>query len=162
MFIIRFLLLIFILGLISCDKCQDKTKHFYAELFPTVRKTYYDWEKVEYLTGDTIYFGVGTEYFVCNAKGEEELKSTPIEFYSDRYIVINSDTIPSKTNLFLDGRIMNHIFFYKKTDAFFNSPQYLIRIDNKVLRLKDYYTFYFKGFTKSGVEINDSTIVYIK
>lgn len=160
--ILRLFLLVCIAGLASCERCEDKTKRFKPDLFPTVRKTFHDWERVEYLTGDTIYFGVGTGYSICDAFGQEELNSEPVEFYTDRYIVIDSDTIPARTNLISDSRMANHIFFYKETDAFYNSPQYLIRLDNKELKLKDYYTFYFKGYTKSGAEINDSTIAYIE
>lgn len=149
-------------GFISCDKCKNETKYFNAELYPTIRSTFYDWDKVNQVTGDTIYFGIGTEYFVCEATGQEELKSEPVEFYTDREIVIGNDTIQPKTNLLDENVISDYISFYKETDAFFNSPQYLIQLDNKNLRLHDYYTFYFIGFTVSGAEINDSTIVYIK
>jgi len=149
-------------GFIACDKCNDKTKNFNAELYPTIRRTFYDWDKVNEVSGDTIYFGIGTEYFVCEATGEEELKSEPVKFYTDREITVGIDTILPKTNLLDETMISDYISFYKETDAFFNSPQYLIRIDNKNLKLHDYYTFYFKGFTVSGAEINDSTIVYIK
>ena len=149
-------------GFISCDKCKDKTKHFNAELYPTIRRTFYDWDKVNQVSSDTIYFGIGTEYFVCETTGEEELKSEPVEFYTDREIVIGNDTIQPKTNLMNENKISDYILFYKETDAFFNSPQYLIRLNNKILKLRDYYTFYFKGFTVTGVEIRDSTIVKIE
>jgi len=147
---------------VSCDKCKDETKHFNSELYPTVRKTFYDWDKVSQVSGDTIFLGIGTEYFVCDAGGQEELNKEPKEFYTDREIVIGDDTILPMTNLLTENLISSYIDFYKETDAFFNSPQYLVQLDNKSLKLNDYYTFYFKGFTVSGAEINDSTIVYIE
>lgn len=149
-------------GLFSCDECEDDTKLFQAELYPTIRSSFYDWRNVNHVSGDTIYFGVGTEFMVCWTRGQEELASDPIEFFTYREIVFDSDTIQPLVNLLNDPRVKDYMVFYKETDAFFNSPQYLIRVDNKSLKLKDYYTFYFKGYSVSGAEINDSTIVYVE
>lgn len=149
-------------GFNSCDKCRDKPKHFKAELYPTIRKTFYDWDIVNEVSSDTIYFGIGTEYYACDAILREELRSEPVEFYTDREIIVGNDTIKAKANLLDENIISDYISFYKETDAFFNSPQYLIKMNNMNLKLHDYYTFYFKGFTVNGAEINDSTIVLIK
>jgi hypothetical protein len=83
-----------------------------------------------------------------------------IGFSTDRPIVVNADTIPAKTNLMKDNRILCYIDFSKNEEDFYNC-QYVIRVNNIILGLKNYYTFYFKGVTESGYEINDSTIVYI-
>ena len=40
---------------VACDKCDDESKRFNSELFPTERRTYYDWDKVTEVTGDTIF-----------------------------------------------------------------------------------------------------------
>lgn len=153
-----------VLFAISCTDCKDEPKTFTPELFPTVRRTFYDWDKVDQLSGDTIYFGVGTKFFTCKYGGQEELEfeSEPIEFYTDQEIIIGNDTIFPMVNLLKENKLRNYICIKKETDAFFNSPQYLIQLDNKNIKLHDYYTFYFKGFTVSGAEIKDSTIVFIK
>lgn len=150
---------------ISCDKCKDKTKYFHAELYPAKRNTNYDWnwEKVYQASGDVISFGIETGYNVCEAYGAEELNSSPYEFYTDRAIVIGNDTILPKTNLLAEKKCADYILLNKnETSTFYSEPQYVIQIDNKTFKLKDYYTFYFRGYTLSGAEINDSTIVYVE
>jgi len=150
------------ISLIACDKCKDETKRFRAELYPAIQKTSNDWAKVSHVSSDMIFFGIGTKYFVCDATGQEELNSGPYEFYTDREIIIGNDTIPPKTNLIDNVIIAGNISLYKDPEAFYNSPQYLIQVNNQVLNLSEYYTFNFKGFTVSGVEIIDSTIVKIE
>jgi hypothetical protein len=157
-----FLFIFIALILASCIDCSDDKKYFRGELYPAYRVTLYDWEKVSYVTGDKIYIGIGTEYTKCGASGQEELCAYPIEFYTDREIIVGYDTIASNVNLLTDKIMASYMFFFKDTIAFFNSPQYLILLDNKSLELKDYYTFYFKGYTVSGEEIADSTIVFVQ
>lgn len=161
------LLIIFLLGIliVSCDKCDDKTKKFQAELYPAIRNTDYDWywEKVFEVSDETIYFGIETGYYECEAYGAEELNSELPEFYTDREIVIGEDTIFSMTNLFKDDKWADCLILNKnETTSIYSRPQYILQLNNKTLKLHDYYTFYFKGYTVSGAEIYDSTIIYIK
>lgn len=148
---------------VACDKCEDESKRFNPELFPTERKTYYDWDRLSEVTGDTIFFGVGTEYFKCEATiGQEELLSTESEFISNRDFILNSDTIFAGQNLLEEELLEPYVRISKDEDAFFNPPQYIITIQKNNLSLEGYFTFMFRGVTVSGVEIIDSTIVKIK
>lgn len=148
-------------GFMACDNCDD-AKQFTADLYPAVQRTTYDWERVSHVSGDVVYFGVGTEYTRCDASGEEALRTDPRSFYADRDIVFEGETIAARTNLLSEPDLRDHVICREDSDAFFNSPQYLIQMKRQKLDLKGYYTFYFRGVTISGVEIRDSTIVYIQ
>lgn len=145
----------------SCDKCEDETKQFTAEFYPAIKRSTNNWDKTSHVSGGTIYFGISSRYYICEAVGFEEMNPNPIVFYTDREIVIGTDTISPNSNLMYDERTLDLIFFYKDSGLFSNGPQYLIQLNNDTLNLHDYYTFYFSGFTESGYKINDSTIVHI-
>lgn len=148
---------------IGCEKCDDETKRFNAELFPTKRKTFYDWDRISEFEGSTFYLEVGTQYFKCEATtGQEELDLNTVDLKMDNNVIVGSDTILHGVNLLKEPRLFELLKIRKETDAFFNSPQYLIQMNNDSLNMKGNYTFKFSGVTVSGAEIEDSTVVLIK
>jgi len=171
---INILISLFLVFIISCDECEEEnaTRHFTPELYPTIKEDtgegrFYS-EKIYQTSDDIICIGIGTTYSDCVngiiVSDAEELLPEPINFYTDREIIIENDTIAPKTNLLTENKLTNLISFYKKDYSLFHySPQYIIQLNNKTLKLHDYYTFYFRGFTAvSEVEINDSTILYVE
>lgn len=163
---IVFSLIITLLFIYSCEDCEDETIHYHAEFYTVMRNTdndWWDWDRNYEVTSDTVSFGIETEYSVCEAYSAEELNTETYEFYTDSIIIIENDTILPKMNL-LDNEKTSDYLLLIKSDAssFTSAPQYILSLDNKDLKFEDFHTFYFRGFTKSGAEISDSTIVYFK
>ena len=148
---------------LSCDKCEDETKDYNPELYAAKRRTFYDWDKLQEVKGDTLFLGVGTEFITCSfTSGQDELVLSDVELTTSRTIITETDTIQSDTDLLNDERLTDYIRIYKETDAFFNSPQYIIEIKSTDLNMNGFYAFKFNGLTCDKALIIDSTIVEIK
>ena len=75
---------------------------------------------------------------------------------------MNKDTIPEYTDMLYSIHLQHLLTLYKDVDAFFNYPQYLIKVNNSSKFLLGDYVCYFEGVTNSGHHFKDSSIVSVQ
>ncbi len=160
----RICAIIFCLLLYSCDECDESQKNWSTQLSCVERRTFYDWDKIVRPKGDEIYFGIGVVYYqqCLPGKAQEELNIHLSKFYLNRSVVMNKDTIPEYTDMLYSIHLQHLLTLYKDVDAFFNYPQYLIKVNNSSKFLLGDYVCYFEGVTNSGHHFKDSSIVSVQ
>lgn len=162
-----FFYIIVILFLFSCEK--EEPQFYHSNLYAYNHNMYQE----AYFFEDTIIsFRITSRLDYENLSWEgrfcEIIDNTAI-FFTDKYLILNEDTIKPFTNL-LENNLMSDYVSYElhkvpRSGSFVNDS-YIIRLnksnstDFKIN--KGYFVFYFNATTINDYSINDSTLIYVE
>jgi len=163
----KFLSVILLLLLLSCEVEEPQFYHsnFYAYSDKSDHKS-------SFFVDTIISFRITSrlDYKDLSWEGRFiDILDNTADFYSDRYFILNDDTIKPYTNLLKNSILSDYISYellkVPRSGGFVNDS-YIIRLNknnsNDFKINKGYFVFYFNAITVNDNFISDSTLIFVK